>query len=404
MEFPEPSVGLVSDESDAEHDIEGSNLGEYVSSPIVALIRRRAWDQMIEECQSNVEAFAARRDPISGNTFLHDLFETSPESFSPPLNVVQMITQSCPELVMVRNHQGCLPLHLACTARTSVKVMAALIRSSQQSTDIPNYAGWCPLHLLCHYGCRVECIRIILEASVSSVQQLDKVFCRTPLQLLNASQNLKSFHSSLDELRRIRKRQRDTNYCSPGDAIAIERLGGSEFWQKVKLLVLAEHIGRALAKNDDAKSALLFSFISIQSSCPPALFEFAMLLQVEELLEPNSDGNLPLHLASSISKPSRILDVLLAMPVAARRLDCTGQLPLQIVLGRFPSIAWCCLIESLIVANPMAIEALNIDVRLFPLIFERIGCSAGYNPVQKRKGINQLLEMISAAPTLFCKH
>jgi ankyrin repeat protein len=405
LDYTEPSVQIISIESHTENDDERSAFEEDDLSPISLLLERNAWEELIQECRSNIESFAAYRDPVSGNTLLHDLFAVSSESASPPLNVLLEVLYSFPGLVMVWNYQGCLPLHLACMTRTSSKVIEALVRIQQHSIDIPNHAGWYALHLLCHYGCSVESIRVLLEQSIFSVKQIDKVFCQTPLQLLNASKNLKAFHNSLDNLRCIRQRQRDTGYEAPGDVLTIERLEGSEMWQKVKLLVLAEYLGRPMTVDDDQKQTLLHSFISIQTSCPPALLEFAILLQVEELLLPAVDGNLPLHVAAGISKPSTILDVLLAMPRAARRLDPTGELPLQIVLRRFPTIAWCPLVESLIVANPMAIEALNIDVRLYPLILAKIAAACtNQSPVNRNsRGVNQLFEMISAAPSLFCK-
>jgi hypothetical protein len=52
----------------------------------------------------------------------------------------------------------------------------------------------------------------------------------------------------------------------------------------------------------------------------------------------------------------------------------------------------------------MAIEALNIDVRLYPLILAKIAACTNESPGNgNSRGVNQLFEMISAAPSLFCK-
>jgi hypothetical protein len=99
-----------------------------------------------------------------------------------------------------------------------------------------------------------------------------------------------------------------------------------------------------------------------------------------------------------------VLDVLLAYPEAAAVTNGAGRLPLEIYLRNNPTSSsstesseseasslsppppppppdscyncWSETLQRLISAYPLALEALDVDYRLYPLIFSRMGCAS----------------------------
>ena len=92
----------------------------------------------------------------------------------------------------------------------------------------------------------------------------------------------------------------------------------------------------------------------------------------QELMRHDENGDLPLHFATRCAHDDMICDVLRVEPVAASVPNALGQHALQIYLQRDLQRPWNHVVKKLIVAFPLAIEYLDIDRRLYPLIWSRM--------------------------------
>jgi hypothetical protein len=103
----------------------------------------------------------------------------------------------------------------------------------------------------------------------------------------------------------------------------IARLNDMAFWRKNKILVLTEYLGRSLKREYLENPGAVDACLAIQS-CPPSL------LRDEELLLPDTHGQLPLHITATVPVESTLCDVLAGQPDAACFHDRSGRLPLEI--------------------------------------------------------------------------
>jgi len=120
--------------------------------------------------------------------------------------------------------------------------------------------------------------------------------------------------------------------------------------------------------------------------CPPSVLEFGCFFMSHVLLQRDEYGDLPLHIATRQSPSSSlwwsddtIQCILEIQPLAASLPDATGVFPLELYInGRrhdhdSPLVgSWTPLIKKFIVAFPMAVEHLNLDRRLYPLLWSRL--------------------------------
>ena len=367
---------------------------------LYTLGRQWAWEAVVFRCQTHPHEARADIVDASGDTILHwTCFG------SPPLDAVQTLLETCPNLAKVANLQGNLPLHVACSYRASGEIIRALLKVYPQAAGIPNQAGSYALHLCCDYGSSVDSLLALVETQegVNSLPRKDGIYQRTPLQILNERKNMVQFHQSLQHVRLCRQRQRD---ILPDDHTENARLEasiiqvghGMEFWNKARLLVLAQNLRRPVTLEDVDRPGIVHACIILQHVCPPSLREFAILLKVEELLQPDAQGRLPLHLAcaNSSSSPSVVSEVLRACPKAARILDGRGRLAWSLFQEHHPcpSSEWSGTIQELVHANPLALETSDLDARLYPLIWSRFS-----NP----KSLAVLYESIRGNPNPFLR-
>jgi hypothetical protein len=202
------------------------------------------------------------------------------------------------------------------------------------------------------------------------------------------------------------------------------------FWKKASLLILAEHSNRVLPakresdgnedddnddddnnhnghdddteeKNQKPTTGIVHACLQIRR-CPPALLEFAVLVHAHELLLPDATGRLPLHVAVERSNVTTIMDLLNAAPKVAwiprsspkkRRTTTrtTGKddnddshkhkFPIQVLLERFPDSAWAGVVNNFVSANPLALESLNLDKRLYPLIWAKLVANKDFDSI-----------------------
>lgn len=80
---------------------------------------------------------------------LHIACEATPQSLH-QLEVVNTLLEAAPDIVMVRDQSGNLPLHHAVLSKAKFNVIEALLQNSGTAAVAqPNGKGWYPLHLAC---------------------------------------------------------------------------------------------------------------------------------------------------------------------------------------------------------------------------------------------------------------
>jgi ankyrin repeat protein len=148
------------------------------------------------------------------------------------------------------------------------------------------------------------------------------------------------------------------------------------FWEKVELLAIAEYTQQPLAPVEQlgipqSTTTVVHALLGLKH-CPPPVLEFACFLMPHALLQKDDHGDLPLHIAARNSCDDMIQDILEAQPLAAAVPDATGSLPLQLYVGRRHVPSWNALMKAFIVAFPSAVEHLDLDRRLYPLLWSRL--------------------------------
>jgi hypothetical protein len=371
------------------------------------LPRASAWEEVAHRAES--DPYEARADLIdhAGDTILHTVCCNKP-----PVETVQALLKACPGLARVRNGKDHLPLHVASSHRASDEVIKALIHAYPEASGKMNGAGSYTLHVLCDYGCSVDTIQCILETEggAKSARKTRAIFRRTPLYMLNGRKNLPEFKRSLQTLRQTRQKQhtiRQSIHGSHDESILmkaevelrnleslIEPFHKNDFWRKASMLVLAQYLKRALTEQDLVGSRIVHACVGIDN-CPPSLLEYAILLNMNELVKKDHKGRSPLHIAASAAKDTTVATIAMACPEAARISDNRGRLVLKILLSKRRPRGWSPGLEQVIVANPEAIETLDLDEKLYPFIWNRLG------QIPTGKGLDELYKSVRAKPSLF---
>lgn len=381
--------------SDEEREYPDGSLGVLYS-----LAKSWAWPALAHRCETHPWEASSTIVNRRGDTALHwAVFG------NPPLYVIEALLKACPDLVNVPNESKQLPLHLACCYRASVGILQSLIEVNPKTVGIRNGFGFYPLHLLCDCGCRAECLELVLRYpdAARTIVEKDHTYERTPLCILNQRKNLGYFAGQVEELRRLRQRQRDALQCgnwTDGDEVKLQvkitEAKDMEFWCKARMIILAEYCFHKQLNRPENQSIIL-SCLEIEE-CPPSLVEYAILAYSEELVLPDNDGSLPLHHVCARAIYNKeyqwlILEILTANPNAARKRDSKRRLPLEILVETRKDVIWSETLKRLILAHPVALDNLQIDARLYPLILEKIGCN--------KNTLGEVFEILRVSPGIF---
>jgi hypothetical protein len=121
-----------------------------------------------------------------------------------------------------------------------------------------------------------------------------------------------------------------------------------------------------------------------------------MLLHPEQLLLPDEDGRLPLHIAASkLYHDSSINDIfsdlIKACPQAAQHRDAHQQIPLQLC----GACGWNEPLARLVLAYPLGLTAMDFDDALYPRIWALVAL---------RRNCSVLFELIREKPNIFVRH
>ena len=251
-------------------------------------------------------------------------------------------------------------------------MIRALLNAYPEGAGMANGSGSCPMHILCDYGCSVDSMCALLETGdgVDSLTRKDWIFRRGPLLILNAR---KGFHNDFDNLRRERAKFM-SDAVAERDCIRLKELLASceavEFWQKASLLILAEYKGSALLAAEAVDRGHIVHACAGIDGCPATLLEYALLLHPKQLLIPDENGQLPLHIAAGRTDAVNVKDILRACPEATIVRDHEGRLPIELAVAS--GWSWKDGIGQLLSANPTSLETLNVDERLYPWIWTNL--------------------------------
>lgn len=152
-------------------------------------------------------------------------------------------------------------------------------------------------------------------------------------------------------------------------------------WECARLMLHA--LGPPTVPGDQL---MMHACIQAGSSCPLALRQRVMKRYAHQLDTPDKYGNLPLHIAASLSVASdeedveEIQQVLRACPTAIQAVNMEGKLPLDVAIdaGRTWSSGACILFE----AFPEAIVCQDIPIAHYPMILSEIGPDSLYRVIK----------------------
>lgn len=209
--------------------------------------------------------------------------------------------------------------------------------------------------------------------------------------ILNAR---KGCHGEFDALRRERAKF-ISNSDAQRDSVRVRELVASceavEFWQKVSLLILAEYKGSAVDASGDVDYRNILHACTAIHTCPSTLLDNALLLYPEQLLVRDENGEVPLHIACSRSDASNVKDILRTCLAASKIRDQEGRLPIELAVES--GWSWTDGVGQLLTANPVSLESLNIDERLYPWIWSKLSQKPGGST-------STLFESLRARPSI----
>ena len=339
-----------------------------------------AWGQLIEESFSRPSSVSFK--DRCRNTALHIACRRQP-----PIDVIVALIRAYPAATELKTVDGMTPLHFACYCGASVDIIKILIEAGPESVSKVDSRGRTPLHCACA-GFRTddkhEILKALLDSNPNIVLDHDNMG-RTSLSLmlddyLEEVEEIISNNSSSswDDNISHSHRSRNTNRTS---IIISKELEACLKCTSI-LLRAAYHGSTADIIFQNQPFRLLHASVGVPS-CPHHFIRLALKIKPEQIREPDINGNLPLHIAASISSPSMysqknvfvvIETILGCYPKAARISNKDRRLPLALAIESRKT--WENGIRVLIEAHPAALSTIPIDAKYFHLILERIAKSS----------------------------
>jgi ankyrin repeat protein len=336
------------------------------------------------------------------------------------LSMLGVLIRYCPESILIQDRKGCTPLHGCCQGRKGLEffkclldadecsvtsgaptvlilkdemrrtalhfavihaldteILAELIRAAPRTVDIECVRGYCPMHYACSYLNVGEAhIRLLLDENVR-VSRLRGNTGWSCLELLT-----RTYKEYLDGEKRLRSECIHAQYSCASIRNEEEKQDFSDiieqYWEKAILVAGGASLGRLLETNTIQHDAPLFIHDIIRlDRCPSTLISLALVKHPEWLDVKDDNGNLPLHTVASkfISRRctknhAQITRLLLrSHPDACREKNNDGKYPL--VLAIESGKRWSSGLQDMLNAFPEAIDALDLDDRLYPFILSR---------------------------------
>jgi ankyrin repeat protein len=391
------------------------------TSVLYALIERRQWVAVARRCETHPQEARLKEQDTAGNTILHWACRSHfPPEYKgymaePPrqeLYVVEAILRACPELVSIPMSQGAFPLHVACHYNASSDVVRTLVQAyppaAAMAIHLKALSHYLPLHLLCEEQGETDSIRAVLEVPEGAAStKINDARGRNPMSIFDSCGFDNEINPLVKELRRFDRQ--DVLDAMHNDRpnnrrneikLVLERIQRTGFWRKVELLALAEYTQQPISPANNqsllnqSTTTIVRIFLSLQH-CPRFAMEMACILSPNSLMQKDELGDLPLHIATRQLCDELIQKVLQAQPLAASIPDASRALPLQLYTTQRRVRSLKPLVRNLILAYPPAVRHLNLDYRLYPLLWSRM------NSRWKREEQTALFLMIQSCPDIF---
>jgi hypothetical protein len=250
-------------------------------------------------------------------------------------------------------------LHLVCSSDAVNKsvVQALLDKAGPDLTSVQDPLGHTALHDAFRSGAPLDVIQLL-----TSAVRIQDNLCLTPLDHV---------------CERIIMREERHRYDKDDNVDATDLY----LWDCARSMLHAlgpSHV--------PVNQLMMHACIQAGSSCPLALRQRVMKRYGHQLDTPDEFGNLPLHIAASLSVSSdeedveEIRQVLKACPTATQAVNTEKKLPLDVAIdaGR----TWSSGARTLFEAFPEAIICQDIPIPHYPMILSEIGADSIYRVVK----------------------
>ena len=299
------------------------------------LIRSAAWPDVIERLSTNPEEAAGyrKRTKSSSRNSLHLAVDSEEE---PPLHVVRALMEADPAAVS----EDSSALARACERDRSDSLLKLILQSNPHAVK------------------SIQRRHIICLNDLGFNASLDTGFVHYALQDIVGKPQTRTIPECIQ--------QTETNWSG---------IPMGKVWDKVCMMVRAHYCG---SMDESIQFSLLHAFVSCTRFMDNLHFvRLAIKLNPEQLALPDSNGNLPLHLAAMVEpckkhgiaertrSTNAIRMLLAANPSAASIKNRHGKLPIQLAIES-ENKTWDDGIEDLWMAFPMPALACLIRRLLVP--------------------------------------
>ncbi len=326
-------------------------------------IKRRDWDRARLRMMTHPPDAHYRSKEMFSPTPLHlaCLYQAPPD-------LIELLIDANPDALLLQDHDGLTPLHLAMSRRGDQdRILLLIHRGGKPPTLLQSHRIGTPLHLACSYKLPLATLEALVQVNRDLATVPNKAgflpaevvwiyFLRTNNRLWNA----------------VIVPKRNGNENSVDHSVIIKDLIDG-----IKILLKA-----AMATHDHYETLNLHDFVSnfyILGELSPFL-DFLLCLYPEQAATLDRKGNYPLHLAAR--NPDTVCDTLCRVPrmwtprdpierlvssypFAARVPDLNGGLPLHLAL-KTGQRKWGEGLSSLVKAYPIALKQRDHETGLFP--------------------------------------
>mmetsp|Transcript_23834 Transcript_23834/g.70387 ORF Transcript_23834/g.70387 Transcript_23834/m.70387 type:complete len:442 (-) Transcript_23834:35-1360(-) len=300
--------------------------------------------------------------------------------------------------LMTDKDEGMTALHAACCSHASVEVIFELVRHCPAAIMVQDRSGWTPLHFACHTA-----LSVMEEAEANYTIDVVRVLIDAEPQVVicedcHGNSALECFVSHFGNLVK--------NDWTYGGRVQ-SKSAHQWFWSVILLLINEmvsqchhRNISKALPSSMHDESRKLLQggrdvpIIRQIAMLPPMhvareLIPYVAAKFPAQLKEPDSAGNLALHIAagayciqgkgdicgicSDNSETNRAL--IDAYPRAVMTQNSSNQLPITAAIQG--GISWKGGIRALLEVHPEGIQSCAVDCKLYPHLLEQVARGCG---------------------------
>mmetsp|Transcript_29658 Transcript_29658/g.48942 ORF Transcript_29658/g.48942 Transcript_29658/m.48942 type:complete len:250 (+) Transcript_29658:190-939(+) len=162
-----------------------SKSGPTVALPLHHCLMNDAPYQVVRDLMKAYPVGIFLCDSIEKRYPLHIACEAEASLHS--YKVIKTLLEASPDLAMVRDKSGRLPLHHAISNKAKLNVIAALLESSaNMAATQPDGKGWYPLHLACSREVPYAIVQALVVAWPGAVLKKVGAGRTTPIDILHA--------------------------------------------------------------------------------------------------------------------------------------------------------------------------------------------------------------------------